>query len=656
MFNVDVNKKNLLEIQNALKDAHYDALIVPHEDEFLGEYISEDKQRLAFLLGFTGSAGSCVVYADNCIPTSLFVDGRYTIQARKQTPEEVEIKNFQSQLDTIHDAIANLKEGNTVAIDPRLHSMNWFNQAKSLLEQKQIKLVNCKKNFIDQIWRNKPETEKKPLIIFPAKYYGTPSTEKRERIAKTLKDRELDAMFIADSESVNWILNIRGHDIPYLPIVRCFAIIYSNQSMDVFIDNEKLITSQFAQQCGSDVSLFAFSKLEETLSRMGDDHLVVGYDEQKTNAYTVLKLQKSGATLIKIKDPCDIAKAVKTNVEIEGFRTAHVKDGVAMCRFLSWLDRRCSEKNEENCIFDALRAGDESVRAVARVRREDVKRFARELILPVRSERKQITVTAALMPEGAYDDTAFADLHYGQSYEDAAVLYDYVLPMAYSRAYEQDSAWVRRVAEGAHAMHVRTVMGLHAFEGGTGASLLDDIRQHPNIIVMGDFNAETVVQPAYMLNVPIVAAKGEADVKPIIALIQEIKPHQIYVAADLADPHGTHRKCTDAVLAAIDEERKAGATWLNDCRVWMYRGAWAEWDVADIEMCVPMSPEELREKRNAILRHQSQMESAPFLGNDERLFWQRAEDRNRDTAKKYDALGLACYEAMEAFVEYRFWE
>ncbi len=134
------------------------------------------------------------------------------------------------------------------------------------------------------------------------------------------------------------------------------------------------------------------------------------------------------------------------------------------------------EKNEENCIFDALRAGDESVRAVAWVRREDVRRFARELILPVRSERKQIAVTAALMPEGAYDDTAFADLHYGQSYEDAAVLYDYVLPMAYSRAYGQESVWVRRVAEGAQARHVRTVMGLHAFDGGTGVSLLEDIR------------------------------------------------------------------------------------------------------------------------------------------------------------------------------------
>ena len=146
---------------------------------------------------------------------------------------------------------------------------------------------------------------------------------------------------------------------------------------------------------------------------------------------------------------------------------------------------------------------------------------------------------------------------------------------------------------------------------------------------------------------------GEADVRIVQKLISEVKPHQIYVAGDLADPHGTHRKCTDAVLAAIDEERTAGAAWLKDCRIWMYRGAWAEWEIENIEMCVPMSPEELRAKRNAILKHQSQMESAPFLGNDERLFWQRAEDRNRATADLYDQLGLACYEAMEAFVEYK---
>ena len=147
---------------------------------------------------------------------------------------------------------------------------------------------------------------------------------------------------------------------------------------------------------------------------------------------------------------------------------------------------------------------------------------------------------------------------------------------------------------------------------------------------------------------------GEADVNIVKELITKVKPHQIYVAGDLADPHGTHRKCTDAVLAAIDLEKEAKAEWLKDCRVWMYRGAWAEWEIENIEMCVPISPEELRAKRNSILKHQSQMESAPFLGNDERLFWQRSEDRNRGTAKLYDDLGLACYEAMEAFVEYKF--
>ena len=146
---------------------------------------------------------------------------------------------------------------------------------------------------------------------------------------------------------------------------------------------------------------------------------------------------------------------------------------------------------------------------------------------------------------------------------------------------------------------------------------------------------------------------SEADVEIVLNLLREVKPHQIYVAGDLADPHGTHRVCTDAVFAAIDEEKNTGAEWLKDCRIWMYRGAWAEWEIENIEMAVPLSPEELREKRNSILKHQSQMESAPFLGNDERLFWQRSEDRNRGTASLYDQLGLACYEAMEAFVEYK---
>lgn len=144
---------------------------------------------------------------------------------------------------------------------------------------------------------------------------------------------------------------------------------------------------------------------------------------------------------------------------------------------------------------------------------------------------------------------------------------------------------------------------------------------------------------------------SQKDVDIVKQLLLELRPHEIFVAGDLADPHGTHKVCLDAVLAAIDE-LKDKEKWLHDCRIWMYRGAWMEWEVDLIEMAVPMSPEELRFKRNTILKHQSQMESAPFMGDDERLFWQRAEDRNHATAELYAQLGLANYEAIEAFVQY----
>jgi glucosamine-6-phosphate deaminase len=143
---------------------------------------------------------------------------------------------------------------------------------------------------------------------------------------------------------------------------------------------------------------------------------------------------------------------------------------------------------------------------------------------------------------------------------------------------------------------------------------------------------------------------GEADMDIVKQLLQDIRPDQMFVAGDLSDPHGTHKVCLDAILAAVDDLKNE--EWLKNCRIWMYRGAWAEWEMDHIEMAVPISPEELRFKRNAILKHQSQAESAPFLGDDERLFWQRAEDRNRATAALYQQLGLASYEAIEAFVQY----
>jgi glucosamine-6-phosphate deaminase len=145
---------------------------------------------------------------------------------------------------------------------------------------------------------------------------------------------------------------------------------------------------------------------------------------------------------------------------------------------------------------------------------------------------------------------------------------------------------------------------------------------------------------------------GEADVKIVADLIAKVKPHQIYAAGDLSDPHGTHRVCLAAIFQAVEQLKNE--KWMKDCYLWLYRGAWQEWDVDQIEMAVPISPLELLKKRRAIFKHQSQKDRPLFPGSDAREFWQRAEDRNRATAKLYDSLGLAEYEAMEAFVRYKF--
>lgn len=144
----------------------------------------------------------------------------------------------------------------------------------------------------------------------------------------------------------------------------------------------------------------------------------------------------------------------------------------------------------------------------------------------------------------------------------------------------------------------------------------------------------------------------QADYDIIVDLLNEVKPHQVFAAGDLADPHGTHRVCLEAIFEAFNKAKNE--KWAKDCYLWLYRGAWHEWPIDEIEMAVPLSPDELMKKRRAIFMHQSQKDHPVFPGDDSREFWQRAEDRNRDTASKYNTLGLAEYEAMEAFVRWKF--
>ena len=160
----------------------------------------------------------------------------------------------------------------------------------------------------------------------------------------------------------------------------------------------------------------------------------------------------------------------------------------------------------------------------------------------------------------------------------------------------------------------------------------------------------------HFLNLPFYETGGikkgertQADIDIIIELLQKVKPHQIYLAGDLADPHGTHRVCTEAVLEAINQLH--GEAWLKECHVWLYRGAWMEWELGKVDMAVPLSPDEVIKKRHAIYRHLSQKDIVPFPGEDPREFWQRAEERTGNTARLYNELGMAEYQAIEVFVK-----
>ncbi len=166
---------------------------------------------------------------------------------------------------------------------------------------------------------------------------------------------------------------------------------------------------------------------------------------------------------------------------------------------------------------------------------------------------------------------------------------------------------------------------------------------------------------AHFLNLPFYETgtvkkkpHSEADIQITYELLNKIQPQQIFAAGDLSDPHGTHRVCLAIIYSAIARLVKEKVDWIKNCYVWLYRGAWQEWDIADMEMTVPIGPKDMARKKNAIFKHQSQKDSAMFPGNDEREFWQRAEQRNMETAKKFNALGLAEYEAMEGFVRYHF--
>ncbi|MEI8394739.1 MAG: aminopeptidase P family protein [Rhodospirillaceae bacterium] len=311
-----------------------DGFVVPHADEHQGEYLPAGAERLAWLTGFTGSAGLAVVTVARAV---IFTDGRYTLQVRAEVGEAVyEFRHLIS--DPLSDwLIGALPEGGRIGYDPRLHTANWVEKTRARLERAGIALLSLAENPLDTVWTDRPPPPLAPVIAHPPEFAGRSSADKRAAIAADLRRNGISAAVLSQPDSIAWLLNIRGGDVPHTPLPLCFAIIGADGGVELFIDRRKLTVGLETEHFGPDIAIFSPGALGQALIRAGRGGRRVRIDAMSASSWLLERLIAAGAVLDRGSDPCVLPKACKNPVELEGARAAHRRDGVAMVRFLHWL-------------------------------------------------------------------------------------------------------------------------------------------------------------------------------------------------------------------------------------------------------------------------------------------------------------------------------
>lgn len=329
---MDTPATRLAAVRALMQREGLDALLVPRADEYLGEYVPEHNERLRWLTGFSGSAGMAIVLPDQA---AIFVDGRYTVQVRQQVPAEL----FEYR-DLVGDACVNwlvehLGSGQRVAHDPRCHTAAWQRNTSTALQRHDITLVALDHNPVDACWHDCPVATVHPGLLLDARLCGQASMEKRRTIGSAIASQQADAALIFAADSVAWLLNLRGFDIPHVPLVLAHAVLYADGTLTLFTDPRKL-PQGFARHAGEGVSVHSTDQLDAMFAGLAGQRVLV--DQDTTNAWCRLRLEAHGARVIEAPDPVLLPKACKNPVEIGGMRAAHLRDAVAMVRFLAWLD------------------------------------------------------------------------------------------------------------------------------------------------------------------------------------------------------------------------------------------------------------------------------------------------------------------------------
>ena len=329
----DQRAERLAAFRAELKRRRLHGFIVPRGDEHLGEYIPPRAERLAWLTGFTGSAGVAVVLRQGA---AIFVDGRYTLQVTREVDGALIEARHLTEQPAAEWIAGHLPAKARLGYDPWLHTANEAARVAAACRKAGGKLVAVDGNPVDAVWPDQPPPPRAPLFPHDERYAGRTSADKRSQVAETLAAERVDAAVLSDPASIAWLLNVRGGDVPFTPLPLAFAVIGADSRVELFLDRRK-VTAAVAGHLGNGVRVADADAFRPALERLGAEGRSVRVDPDGTPEWVCDRLWRAGATLSPGSDPCALPRARKNPVELNGARAAHRRDGVALVRFLAWL-------------------------------------------------------------------------------------------------------------------------------------------------------------------------------------------------------------------------------------------------------------------------------------------------------------------------------
>jgi len=342
--------QRVAQLREWLEKAELSGFLVPRADEHQGEYVAAASERLSWLTGFTGSAGAALVLKNGAY---LFVDGRYTLQARHQTDPST--FSIECLVDNPPDKwlAANLAAGGRIGFDPWLHTISEAEKLRTAVAGHKGELVPVDDNPIDTLWSDRPGPPLEPVDIQPDEYAGRLAKDKLSDMAEAIAKGGASHTILTDPSSLAWVFNIRGHDVPHTPLALGFAVLGADGRHRLFLDERKLsikVKAYLTQLA----DLFAPDALEGELARLAKSGASVGLDPALAAEKLRLLVEENGGKTVPLADPARLPRAVKNTAEIAGTRAAHRRDGAAVTKFLAWLDRRLPGSIDEIAAAQSL--------------------------------------------------------------------------------------------------------------------------------------------------------------------------------------------------------------------------------------------------------------------------------------------------------------